>query len=261
MTVDPQATPRPSDYQFHQNSHALDQSRSSSRQTNCEYEDTAMSVNRIISRHRQHPSIASIMSDIESNNGSLRSRECSSEPPGINDVDENTDTDFQGSGSGYEANFNDRSSTPATTTSSSHPTPPFSGGAFAYLRAVNTSSPSPRMPISYQDDFGMKDMMAVIRTRAREYRRPLIKPRSKETRKRGSLASKASSLSDEQPGASCQTDESINEVDRHFIGEKIDWDEIHSGIKGCFPGVQERLDKFDRELDELLAEIGALTAL
>lgn len=257
MAVDPQATPRASGHQYQENSHVLDQSRASSRQTNREYDDTAMSVNRIISRHRQHPSIASIMSDIESNSGSLRSRECSAEPPSISDVGENTDNDFEGLSSGYEANFNDRSSTPATATSSTHPTPPFSGGAFVYTRAVNASSPSPRTPISYQDDFGMKDMMAVIKTRAREYRRPLVKPKLKETRMRSSLA-EASSRSDERPEANWQDDESIDEVDRHFIGEKIDWDEVHPEIKRCFQGVQERLDKFDGELDELLAEVGTL---
>ncbi|ODO06944.1 hypothetical protein I350_04305 [Cryptococcus amylolentus CBS 6273] len=257
------ATPRASNaYQYSEHDHSQDQStRTNSRQATRE---TAASVNRIISRHRQQPSIASIMSDFDGDkSGSSLSRDLrdrSVEPPSsVSEGDENdrlTDPDgsYNSSSTGYEANFNDRSSTPATASSSTHPTPPFNGngGMFTYTRAVNVASPTPRAPVRYRDDFGMKDMMAVIRVRAREYR-SATKPKTNSRKNvRGSVISDVDSMRSSTqavPGT---------EVDRQLFGEKIDWEEVHPEIRDCLHGVQERLDSFDREVDDLLATVGAL---
>ena len=163
-------------------------SRSTSRQA--DYQVTAASVNRIISRHRQQPSIASIMSDLSVPNG------------------QEEDT---------------RTSTPLTASSSTHPTPPFSGAVFT--RAVNSVSPTPRAPVVYKDDFGIKAMMAVIEARAREDRKP--------------------------PSAKIECDE----VQRMFYGEKVDGETLHPEIKPCFLPLQARMDAFDLEIDQLLGTL------
>ncbi len=168
-----ESTPRASD------------SRSTSRQA--DYQVTAASVNRIISRHRQQPSIASIMSDL-------------SVPLGPED-----DT---------------TSSTPLTASSSTHPTPPFSGAVFT--RHVSSASPTPRTPVLYKDDFGIKTLMAIIEARAREYRKA--------------------------PPAKIECDE----VQRIFYGEKLDMETVHPDIRACFAPIQARLDAMDRDIDELL---------
>ena len=162
-------------------------SRSTSRQAN---QVTASDVNRIISRHRQQPSIASILSDLSVPNG--------------HDDDAG-------------------SSTPLTTTSSSHPTPPFSGAV--YTRSVSSASPTLRAPVVYKDDFGIKAMMAVIEARAREYYKP--------------------------PPAKIECDE----VERMFYGERVDMEAIHPDIRACFAPLQARLDAMDREIDELLGSV------
>ncbi|WVN86938.1 uncharacterized protein L203_102113 [Cryptococcus depauperatus CBS 7841] len=249
---DSQNTPRASSSQ----SYGHISRRSSSRQTNQDYENTAASVNRIISRHRQQPSIASIMSDLEASSVSPRStRERSGEPRGASEVDERDDSNADVS-YGYEANFNDRSSTPATATSSTHPTPPFNRGAFLYNRAVNVNSPSPRTPIRYNDDFGMKDMMAVIRTRAREFQLSTKGNKQASRAIRNSLTSAANLSQAHESRGLIKTE--TNDVDRQLVGEKIEWDELEPAIRGCLQGVQERLDKFDKEVDDLLASLRVL---
>ncbi len=165
-------------------------SRNNSRQAN--YQVTAASVNRIISRHRQQPSIASIMSDL-------------SAPPGPEDET--------------------GSSTPLTATSSTHPTPPFSGAVFT--RPVSSASPTPRAPVVYKDDFGIKALMAVIEARAREFRKP------------------------PPPKIEC------DDVQKMFYGERIDMESIHPDIRGCFAPLQMRLDAMDREIDAVLGSLVA----
>jgi len=176
-------TPRPFNYDSRQGSYA----------------STAASVNRIISRHRQQPSIASIISDI-------------SAAPG---ADEDT-----------------RSSTPATATSSSHPTPPSFHGA-VFVRSVSSTSPTPRAPVVYQDDFGIKSLMAIVNARAREEKVREHRMREKRGWKRAE----------------------VDPVERRFYGERIDWatEGIHPDIAACFGGTQEKLDRMDMEIDELLS--------
>jgi len=169
--------------------------RSSSRQQ--DFQNTAATVNRIISRHRQQPSIASIMSDLS--------------VPAPHDDDEG-------------------SSTPRTATSSTHPTPPLSSNGYnmgMYRRAVSTSpSPYPRAPISYSDDFGIKALLAIVEARAKDL--GIKKVQMKES----------------------------DEVERYLVGDKVDMESVHPGIRGCFENVQSRLDKFDEEVDDLLAQVG-----
>ncbi|WVQ79371.1 hypothetical protein IAT38_001468 [Cryptococcus sp. DSM 104549] len=287
-SADPHATPRASNaHQYDQSrSHsrsnsrsgsqtpsqspaASSHSRSNSRQNQHELQNTAASVNRIISRHRQQPSIASIMSDLETpaqaSPGS-RSRERSAPLDDVEGDDEAEGDDDGG--------FGDRSSTPATATSSTHPTPPFSGTA-SFTRALNVRSPTPGTPVSYRDDFGMKDMMAVIRMRAREFRPPHAawkagaRPESvsnsgSSDRSRSSGGSGGSGDSvhtaDTSPSEHAGAEGASVEVDRHLVGEKIEWREVHPDVRACFEGAQERLDRFDKEVDELLVAVGAMGA-
>jgi len=168
--------------------------RSTSRQQN--FQNTAATVNRIISRHRQQPSIASILSDLS--------------VPAPHDEDEG-------------------SSTPRTATSSTHPTPPLllNGNGGVYRRAVSTSpSPYPRAPISYSDDFGIKALLAIVEARAKDL--GMKKVQMKES----------------------------DEVEKYLVGDKVVMDTVHPAIKGCFADVQSRLDKFDEEVDDLLAQVG-----
>ncbi|RSH93410.1 hypothetical protein EHS25_007766 [Saitozyma podzolica] len=161
-----------------------------------DYHETAATVRRIISRHRQQPSIASIMSDLS---GPL----------------------------GHEHEHDDDgASTPLTATSSSHPTPPFSGAV--YLRSVSAASPTPRAPVQYQDDFGMKALMAIVEARAKEYKKPPQSPRV-----------------------------AADPVQKMFWGERADEPGLHPEIKACFAPVQARLDALDSEIDELLAMLAA----
>ncbi|KAK8849517.1 hypothetical protein IAR55_004851 [Kwoniella newhampshirensis] len=223
-SADPNATPRASDTQ-HQGG-----SRSNSRQAN--YQTTAVSVNRIISRHRQQPSIASIMSDLESSSANQSHQHSTSST---------TSTEREHDA---ELERDDGASTPVTATSSTHPTPPISGGGGAlFTRAINSVSPTPTAPVSYRDDFGMKIMMAVIEARARELRPP------KTHKGRRSLSEGADRD---------KSEEEREEADKMLVGERIEWAGIHPEIKGCFEGIQKRLEGFDREIDDLLAAVGAL---
>ncbi|WWD20143.1 hypothetical protein CI109_104619 [Kwoniella shandongensis] len=223
---DPNATPRASDVYHHNQHQHQHQPRSSSRQA--DIQTTAVSVNRIISRHRQQPSIASILSDVETssqNNHSNQQYSASS-----------TTSTERG-----EHERDDGASTPVTATSSTHPTPPISGSGAIFTRAINSVSPTPTAPVSYRDDFGMKAMMAVIEARARE-----LRPPSSKSRKR----SWGTSEGDEE--------RKIEEAESALVGEKVDWEGVHPEIKGCFEGLQKRLASFDKEIDELLASVGAL---
>lgn len=170
--------------------------RPASKQQN--YHNTAVTVNRIISRHRQQPSIASIASILSA--------------PTPHEDDE-------GGGS----------TTPQTATSSSHPTPPTSYSGGVYRRAVSTSpTPPPQKPILYTDDFGIKALVAIVQARARE------------------LGAQAKPV---------QLKES-DEVEKYLVGEKVMMETVHPDIRGCFANVQSRLDKFDEDVDELLARVG-----
>ena len=193
------ATPRASD------------TRSGSRQAN--YQQTAASVNRIVSRHRQQPSIASIISDFSASPAPESIRE---QPSTSGSERHDDDPDSHRSGT--------RSSTPMTATTSSHPTPPFSGVG-VFTRSVATASPRPQTPVSYTDDFGIKNLMAIIDVRSRD-----SKPRKSIT---------------------LETDE----VEKSLYGERIAWDGVHSDVRGIFGGVASRLDQFDRDVDALLASV------
>jgi hypothetical protein len=120
----------------------------------------------------------------------------------------------------------DGASTPLTATSSSHPTPPFSGAV--YLRSVSAASPTPRAPVQYQDDFGMKALMAIVEARAKEYKKPPQSPRV-----------------------------AADPVQKMFWGERADEPGLHPEIKACFAPVQARLDALDSEIDEMLAMLAA----
>lgn len=150
---------------------------------------TAVDVNRIISRHRQQPSIASILSDIS--------------------ADPHRETPA------------DRSSTPLTATSSSHPTPTFSN---IFTRNISSASSLPRTPVSYTDDFGIKTLLAIVEIRSRDG-----KPRTHAVE--------------------------CDDVERRLYGENIDWDGVHDEIRGVFSGVAGRLERFDRDIDEVLASV------
>jgi hypothetical protein len=120
------------------------------------------------------------------------------------------------------------SSTPRTATSSTHPTPPSSLNGGVYRRAVSTSpSFTPRAPISYSDDFGIKALLAIVEARAKELG-PIKKVQMKTS----------------------------DDVERYLVGDKVVMESVHPGIRGCFADVQSRLDKFDEEVDDLLAQVG-----
>ena len=188
----------------------------STTSTGSDYQHTAASVNRIISRHRQQPSIASIMSDIS------------------------------GPSPHYQAD-DDRSSTPVTATSSTHPTPPLFGAVFT--RSVSVVSPTPKAPVVYTDDFGIKAMMAVIQARAREEQGGW-RPRSKFTRgTRDLLTVKGDQR--EQPDES----EKMDEVQRALYGERLDMADVYPDFRPIVGGLQSRLDGLDRDIDDLLASL------
>jgi hypothetical protein len=185
---------------------------------NQSYQQTAASVNRIISRHRTQPSIASILSDISGPSPHNSSRE-------IDDDDEG--------------------STPLTATSSTHPTTPPSystmttsmaagaGGSVGngtgsiFTRNIAAPSPTPRVPVSYSDDFGIKALMAIVQARAREM----------------------------QPAKKVELINATDEVERLYYGARIQMDQVPQEVKNCFGGIQGRLDTMDREIDGLLAEV------
>lgn len=170
--------------------------RPGSRQQQQNYHNTAATVNRIISRHRQQPSIASIASIMSA--------------PTPQEEEEG-------------------STSPETATSSSHPTPPASYSGGVYRRAVSTSpTPTPQKPILYSDDFGIKALVAIVQARARELSASAKPVQMKES----------------------------DEVERYLVGEKVVMETVHPDIRGCFAGVQSRLDKFDEDVDDLLARVG-----
>ncbi|WWC73524.1 uncharacterized protein I206_107496 [Kwoniella pini CBS 10737] len=230
--IDSNSTPKASNqvFNFHNSNNDSSTPRSNSRSG--QYNSAAQSINKIIySRHRQQPSIASIMSDLEGNtsNNSHPQNSGSRQSEGNDDHDDDTE--------------DDRSSTPVTATSSTHPTPPFNGAVFT--RAVSGSiSPTPRGgPVRYKDDFGIKEMMAIIEIRSKEY----------IPRKVGS----SDIRSDESDG----NEKDLKELDKLLLGgEKINWDKenIHPEIKNCFINSIENLQKFDDDLDNLLAQVAAL---
>ncbi|KAK6908752.1 hypothetical protein I203_102755 [Kwoniella mangroviensis CBS 8507] len=242
------STPRASSnntFNFGDNSNATPRSNSRTGQ----YNSTAQSINKIIySRHRQQPSIASIMSDLEGPNSSSR-RQSTNQHDDSYDEDEHDD--------GTEG---DRSSTPVTATSSTHPTPPFNGAVFT--RAVSGSiSPTPRGgPVRYKDDFGIKEMMAIIQIRAREYlpsgTTNGVKRRESD-KSTSSTSGSSSSLNDEKR----KREEEVEELDRLLSGEKVNLDReegIHPEIKNCFESQIKRLEKFENDLDDLLAQVAGL---
>lgn len=176
------------------------------------YHQTAASVNRIISRHRQQPSIASIMSDLSA--------------PTVHDTSRELEED-------------EGSSTPLTATSSTHPTPPphyaamslstTSASSAIFNRSVNSVSPSPtpRTPVSYTDDFGIKALMAIVQARSKEYGPPRKVKLVKE----------------------------VDAVEKMYYGTRVEMDSVPQEIRACFGGLQTRLDAMDREIDGLLAEV------
>ena len=179
------------------------------RQVN--YHQTAASVNNIVSRHRQQPSIASILSDISGSPAQESLRD-----PTRNDRD--SPEDDRGVRTG--------ASTPMTATTSTHPTPPVSS-VVVFTRSISSASPTPRGPVSYSDDFGMKNLMAMI-----------------DVRSRGGKPKKRS-----------EGESTTDEIEKRYYGDKIDFEDVHPEIKVCFTGLADRLSKFDREVDELLASV------
>ena len=47
-----------------------------------------------------------------------------------------------------------------------------------------------------------------------------------------------------------------DDVERYLVGDKVVMESVHPGIRGCFTDVQSRLDRFDEEVDDLLAQVG-----
>ncbi|WVQ96141.1 hypothetical protein IAU59_003244 [Kwoniella sp. CBS 9459] len=257
------------------------QGRSSSRQGQG-YDTTAASVNRIISRHRQQPSIASIisMSDVDHSNGSIQpalSSSASHRHDGSNHDQRRSSVDGSNDTETDDVD-RDGNSTPVTATSSTHPTPPYNGAVFT--RAIGSVSPTPSRPLNgpvrYKDDFGIKEMMAVISARAGVYTSPIKLSRDRHKSKGGKRALRDSgkitpNLDDdekedlrngddgEDDAAKREEDERVN---RLLEGDTLDWDyeDIHPDIKGCFEGVARRLQDFDREIDDLLAQVGGHAA-
>jgi hypothetical protein len=122
----------------------------------------------------------------------------------------------------------DDEDSPRTATSSTHPTPPLSLNGGIYKRAVSTSpSPTPRAPISYSDDFGIKALLAIVEARARDLG-PVKRVQLRES----------------------------DEVEKYLVGDKVVMESVHPEIRGCFQDIQSRLDKFDEEVDDLLAQVG-----
>jgi hypothetical protein len=119
-------------------------SRSSSRQLASPSNDSTLRSSsrqsvpssRLSSRHRQQPSIASVISDFSA---------------------AETETGL---------------TTPQTGQTSNNPTPPM--GPFSFSPRLNSASPTPGQPIRYKDDFGMTRMMGVIRARAARQRPPPV---------------------------------------------------------------------------------------
>ncbi|WVF68607.1 hypothetical protein IAT40_003377 [Kwoniella sp. CBS 6097] len=247
-----------------------------------EFDTTAASVNRIISRHRQQPSIASIMtmSDVEHSNGSIHHQGPASASPRQRDGRQSADSDDTETEHETDDVDRDGNSTPVTATSSTHPTPPFSGAVFT--RAIGSVSPTPSRPLNgpvrYKDDFGIKEMMAVISARAGVYTSPRLSrhssrskgSRKKTTRNSGRITPNIDHDEKEDPqqdGHDNEEEEDNDEerreeherVNKLLEGEKVDWEyeDIHPDIKGCFEGVAKRLQDFDREIDDLLAQVGA----
>ncbi|WWC92990.1 uncharacterized protein L201_007954 [Kwoniella dendrophila CBS 6074] len=239
---------------------------------NNQYNSTAQSINNkmIYSRHRQQPSIASIMSDLEGNSSSLSASAASQQRRiSNNDEDDDDNNTTNTNTTENEGEEEDRSSTPITATSSTHPTPPSLynyNGSSIFQRAVS-GSVSPTFsrngnsngPIRYKDDFGIKEMMAIIEIRSKEY---LIPSTSSIKRKNSdkSTSSSSNSLSNDELNSNLSTKdkESIKELDKSFLtGEFINWENenIHPEIKNCFNKQFKDLNKFENDLDQLLSEV------
>ncbi|WWC65707.1 uncharacterized protein I303_108328 [Kwoniella dejecticola CBS 10117] len=265
--VDSNSTPKASNqvFNFHNNVNDASTPRSNSRSG--QYNNTAQSINKIIySRHRQQPSIASIMSDLEGNTSntstSQSQRRHSSSRSSLNRRHSNEngqeeEDDAFGDGDGEE----DRSSTPVTATSSTHPTPPFHGAVFT--RAVSGSvSPTPRGgPVRYKDDFGIKDMMAIIEIRSREYMPSINRRNSSNSNSSSTSGSRSNVTSKSKSKSKTKSEQELEELDKILLGgERLDWDKenIHPEIKSCFTKTMENLKKFDEDLDSLLAEVANL---
>lgn len=234
-------------------------SRSASRLAQADYVNTAASVNKIISRHRQQPSIASIMSDLSP---SVAHDDAASVSTVTRDRHEDDTINA--------SNYRDRASTPATATSSTHPTPPL--GSAIYLRAVNSASPTMRAPVKYTDDFGMRTLIGLIEARAREMRpKRSTGAGSSRQRRMSSAASVSSAASsrrsiiashDPYPSGKAQEEEEMSEdVTRMFWGARLDKDEVemmHPDIRAGYGGVMARLDAWDLEVDELLGSLAGM---
>ena len=171
---------------------------------NEQFYSAAADVNRIVSRHRQQPSIASIMSDLSASPAPDSSMASSDSP---------------------DRSIRTGVSTPMTSNSASHRTPPYSS-ASVFVRSVNSVSPTPSSPVNYIDDFGIKSMMAMVdlRTRETKPRKPIV-------------------VAD------------LDDVQRSLYGDQVEWEQVHPMVKTCFTGVAHKLDIFDQEIDGLLAAV------
>jgi hypothetical protein len=220
---------------------------------------TAASVNRIVSRHRQQPSIASIMSMSDAARTSSIASDAYSDST-VTRGDRENDT--------IQANRDrDRASTPLTATSSTHPTPPL--GSAIFTRAVASMSPTPREPIRYTDDFGMKTLIGLVEARAREMRpKPRkgstgsVKGDSKARRmSKASIQSGSSGLRDGSPAIEAKDELASQEMTRLFWGDRLDkqeMDALHPDVKAGMQGVMYKLDAWDVEVDELLGSLSEM---
>ena len=143
-------------------------------------------------------------------------------------------------------------------------------------------SPTPREPIKYTDDFGMKTLIGLVEARAREMRpRPPkgssgastgLGPSSAENKagKRMSRASSSGSSSGARSAGvitpqgsdlSAKDEAAVKDVTCMFWGDRIDRyevDQMHPEVKAGVQGVMLRLDAWDREVDDLLGSLGDL---
>lgn len=243
--------------------------RSNSRQGGS-LASTAQSVNRIISRHRQQPSIASIMSDISAPVPHDRSDDGSGSASGSRSQSSHTQT-YKPAHSGAPSTTPATAAAQSLASSSANPnlsSPSPLGGAM-FVRPVNTVNPKPipRTPMKYTDDFGVKALLAIVEARAQRMRPPPLST-NKTASPLISTAVKSGSGAKSQPRSPAESDkhdagspEEQDEALKPLFGERFgkeELDRMDPGLRACFTVIQTRLDAWDNEIDDLLIKLGGI---
>lgn len=99
---------------------------------------------------------------------------------------------------------------------------------------ISPPLPPPNGPIVYRDDFGITQMLAVVRHRAR--------------------------LADPARGRAVVVKKPMTAVDKMLFGERVDLNTLHENAraKETWGGVQDGLDEMDRELEKLMIGLQGL---